>query len=375
MKSYLINDILPFWIEHAIDKELGGIFTLLDREGNLYGTDKSVWFQGRALYIFSLTYNRIEKNPEYLKAAKIIFDFLPKCTDETGRMPYTVTREGITYLQRRHYFSETFAAIGCAEYYFATGDEEAKRRAEMYFDVAYSLFTGERKSPPPKFNPDAAPYKGLAPAMILLSTAQVLRRINKEKYDTAAKNCIKNILPHWTKHGLLENISKENEFVDTPTGRVVNPGHSLECAWFLMAEGIYNNDAVLMNLGRDIIDKSMELGMQNGGIVSFTDCLGKPSLIVDCDVKRWWPQNEAIIANRLCYEIFGQQKYLDNCNSLLDFVFEHFADKEYGEWFGYLHYDNTPSQTLKGNITKGPFHIPRMLIMLELMDKKEPILL
>ena len=64
MKSYLINDILPFWIEHAIDKEIGGIFTLLDREGNLYGTDKSVWFQGRALYIFSLTYNRIEKNPE-----------------------------------------------------------------------------------------------------------------------------------------------------------------------------------------------------------------------------------------------------------------------------------------------------------------------
>ena len=77
MRNYLLNDVLPFWLNNAIDDEFGGIFTCLDREGKIYGTEKSVWFQGRALYIFSNTYNRIEKDEKYLVAAKKIYDFIP----------------------------------------------------------------------------------------------------------------------------------------------------------------------------------------------------------------------------------------------------------------------------------------------------------
>ena len=76
MKNYLINNVLPFWIDNSIDEECGGIFTQLDREGNIYGTEKSVWFQGRALYIFSVCYNEVEKNEKYLDAAKKIYEFL-----------------------------------------------------------------------------------------------------------------------------------------------------------------------------------------------------------------------------------------------------------------------------------------------------------
>lgn len=57
-RQHLAEDVLPFWLKHALDEEYGGIFTQLDRKGNVYGTDKSGWFQGRALYIFSLAYNR-----------------------------------------------------------------------------------------------------------------------------------------------------------------------------------------------------------------------------------------------------------------------------------------------------------------------------
>ncbi|MFM8400829.1 MAG: AGE family epimerase/isomerase, partial [Pirellula sp.] len=41
--------------------------------------------------------------------------------------------------------------------------------------------------------------------------------------------------------------------------------------------------------------------------------------------------------------------------------FDHFADPEHGEWFGYLRRDGQPSNTLKGSLWKGPFHLPRML--------------
>ena len=373
MREYLVNDVLPFWLDHAIDDEFGGILTCLDRTGHVYGYEKSVWFQGRALYIFSAAYNSGIKDEKYLAAAKKIYDFLPYCSDENGRMFFTVTRDGRELQKRRYYFSETFAAIGCAEYYLATGNEEAKEKAEQYFDTAYSIYSGKCPQPP-KLNPENAPYHALSPSMIMLSTAQVLRKLNVEKYDKIAKEAVTEIQKHMTEKGLLENVGRNGEFIDTPTGRTVNPGHSLEAAWFLMAEGIYQKDQKLLDLGKDIIDISMKLGLVDGGIIAFCDCDGYPASALEWDMKLWWPQCEAIIANRLCYEIFKEEKYLKQYEALKEYAFSHFADPEHGEWYGYLHYDGTPSHTLKGNIFKGPFHLPRMLILMDKMDRGESLL-
>lgn len=71
-KNELINNVMTFWLP-AIDKENGGIFTQLDRMGNIYGREKSVWFQGRALWTYSKAYNVIEKRNEYLEAAEYIY--------------------------------------------------------------------------------------------------------------------------------------------------------------------------------------------------------------------------------------------------------------------------------------------------------------
>ncbi|MBQ8605888.1 MAG: AGE family epimerase/isomerase [Clostridia bacterium] len=371
MKKYLLEKVMPFWMEDAIDFENGGIFTQLTRDGKIYGREKSGWFQGRALYIFSLIYNDVEKDEKYLRIAKNIFDFFPKITEKNGRLPFTVTEDGRPIQKRRYYFSETFAAIGCCEYYLASGDIKAKDMAENYFDVAYSIYTGKKQTQP-KF--ENYPYIGLSPSMIMLATAQVMRKIDKKKYDIIAKGAVKDILSHLTEHGLLENIGENGEFIDTPTGRLINPGHSLEAAWFLMAEGVYQKDNSLIEVGKKIIDISMKLGLLGGGIISFCDCKGFPPTALEWDMKLWWPQCEAIIANRLCYKLSGEKKYLNWYEEVKEYAFSHFEDKEYGEWYGYLHYDASVSNTLKGNIFKGPFHLPRMLIILDKIEKGEAII-
>ena len=48
-------------------------------------------------------------------------------------------------------------------------------------------------------------------------------------------------------------------------------------------------------------------------------------------------------------------------NQVSDWTYAHFPDREYGEWYGYLHRDGSVAQPAKGNIFKGPFHIPRMM--------------
>lgn len=366
--KHLTEDVLPFWLDNAIDWEKGGIFTQLDEKGNVYGQEKSVWFQGRALYIFSFAYNCGIKDDRLLKAAENIFNFLPKCGDENLRMAFTVTREGQEIQKRRYWFSETFAAIGCCEYWLASGDENAKILAEKYFDVAYGIYSDPTKTTP-KFNPDTLKLHALSPCMILLSTSHVLRKINPEKYDVIAKNMTEDILMHLTDRGLLENVSPDGEFVDTPVGRIVNPGHSLEAAWFLMVQSELTDDPCLLQKAKEIIDISIKLGLKNGGIIAFCDCDGKPANALEWDMKLWWPQCEAMLACKMCYLKTKEQKYLDWFEGIKSYVETHFIDRENGEWYGYLHYDGTVANTLKGNIFKGPFHIPRMLILLDRMEK------
>ncbi|MCK4900995.1 MAG: AGE family epimerase/isomerase, partial [Anaerolineales bacterium] len=93
------------------------------------------------------------------------------------------------------------------------------------------------------------------------------------------------------------------------------------------------------------------------------------------DMKFWWPQNEAIIATLMAYQATGNEKYARWHQLIYDWAHQHFPDTEFGEWFGYLHRDGRISNYMKGNIWKGPFHLPRMQLMcwriLEEMKKEE----
>lgn len=359
-KAYLTQNVIPFWLKNGLDREKGGIYLYLDEKGKLYGDEKGAWFQGRALYTLSRAYNSIEKNPEYLEAAKLIYGFLKKIRHADGRLGFKVSRSGETIEMNDFDYSEMFAAIGCAEYYLASGDKEAADYAEKFFETAYGLYKDLMQSVG-----KTTRYKQVAPSMIILSTAQIMRKLD-DKYDDIVTTMLTEITTggNVKDFAMLENVSPDGDFVDSPEGRLVNPGHSLECAWFLMSEGARRNDKELILKAKNMIDVSMKLGFRNGGIISFCDVNGNPPEALEWDMHIWWPQCEAMIANRLCHELTGEEKYLDAFKSLENYVFTHFADNENGEWYGYMHYDGTVANTLKGNISKGLFHLPRMLMQI-----------
>jgi len=77
-------------------------------------------------------------------------------------------------------------------------------------------------------------------------------------------------------------------------------------------------------------------------------------------MKFGWPQNETIIATLLAHLLTGDEKYADMHQQIHDWTYAQFPDSEFGEWYGYLHRDGRVSVPLKGNLWKGPFHLPRM---------------
>lgn len=364
-----------------MDKTNGGIYTALDREGSLMDTDKSVWFQGRAGWTFAYTYNHVEKRPEYLAAAKSCIDFIEAhCFDTDGRMFYQVTATGVPVRKRRYVFSETFAAIAFSEYAIASGDRSyADKALELFKKVLHCLSTPGILEP--KFL-EGFKAKGHSICMILIDTAQNIRRaIGSEQLDARIAESIDEIrrdFMHPEFKALLETVAPDGSFIDSLAGRTINPGHSLETGWFLLEEARYRGwkDTDLTKMGLTVIDWSWEWGWdkQYGGITYFRDCKNRPQQEYWHDMKFWWPQNEAVLAALYGYLASGDAKYIDMHRMIDTYQFDKLKDKEYGEWFGYLHRDGSLSQPAKGNLYKGPFHIPRMLakgyeLCLEIAEK------
>ncbi|MGH7979073.1 MAG: AGE family epimerase/isomerase [Limisphaerales bacterium] len=363
----LLSDTLPFWLPRAIDRECGGYLTCFDQDGTVLQTDKSVWFQGRFAWLLATLYNTVEKRPEWLDAARHGIDFINKrCFDTDGRMFFWLTREGQPLRKRRYLFSECFAVTALAAFGMATGKAPYVEQALDLFHLILKYHTTPGLLPP-KVNPGARPAKGLAMPMILLVTAQELRKaVNDPICLEIIDRCIDEVERHFLKPefgALLESVGPNGEFHDTFDGRLINPGHSLEMGWFILEEARHRqNDPRLVRLGCRIIDYSYSLGWdpEYGGIFYFRDARGLPCAEYWHDMKFWWPHNEAIIATLLAYHLTGNEKYAEWHRQVHQWAYAHFPDPDHGEWFGYLHRDGSVASRLKGNMWKGPFHLPRM---------------
>lgn len=367
-KTDLTENIMPFWMEHGWDKVNGGVFTCLDRDGSLIDSTKSVWFQGRFAFICAYAYNNVEKNPMWLEAAKSTLDFIEKhCFDENGRMYFSVTAEGKPLRMRRYVFSETFAAIAMSEYALATGEQKyAERALQIFKDIQRFLTTPGILAP--KFE-ESVQLQSHSIIMILINVASCIRKvINDPKLTEQIDESIaklKKYFIHPEFKCLLETVGKNGEFVDTCMGRTINPGHCIETSWFILEVAKQRGwDKEITDMALQIFDWSWDWGWdkQYGGIINFRDCRNLPVQDYSQDMKFWWPQTETIIASLYAYLATGDEEYIYKHQRISEWTYAHFPDTEFGEWYGYLHRDGTVAQPAKGNLFKGPFHIPRMMI-------------
>ena len=374
---------VSFWLENGMDKVNGGIYTCLDRKGEVYSTDKSVWMQGRCAWTFAYLCSVYGVKDEWLAASRSCLDFMEAhCInrDIDNRMYFTVTADGKPLRQRRYCFSEGFYAIANAEYYGVTGDTICLERARSAYELIYQLNNGLIPDPTgigAKTISETRTGRALADPMIFLNITSVLRRVDPERaslYNERAAACAQTIYQYHFKPDLgctLESVALDGapEFEYT-AGRVVNPGHDIECAWFLMEQANFVGSQEDHQKAEQIFNLAIEAGWDHeyGGLLYFIDCLGKPTEAYEHDMKLWWPHNEIMIASMMAYRDTNDQRYLEHFEKTLDYCKEHFSDPENGEWYGYLRRDGLPTMpATKGSTFKGPFHLPRMLVMVDRM--------
>ncbi len=368
-RSTLLENVLPFWAQHSIDRELGGYFTCLDRSGKVFDTDKFIWLQNRQVWMFSVLCNRLEKRENWLEIARHGAKFLAdKGRDANGDWYFALDRSGQPLTQPYNIFSDCFAAMAFSQYALASGEDWAK-------DVALQAYGNvlRRKDNPKgqytKAYPGTRSLKSLAVPMILANlTLEMEWLLPADTLNSVLNATVTEVMTDFLDRdrGLMfEAVQPDGSHLDCFDGRLINPGHGIEAMWFIIEIADRKSDRATVEQAVQVVLNILEFSWDPvyGGIFYFMDADGHPPQQLEWDQKLWWVHVETLVALLMAYRLTGRQECWDWYEKVHAYSWSHFSDREQGEWFGYLNRRGEVLLDLKGGKWKGCFHIPRSFFL------------
>ena len=367
-RDELLQNVIPFWLEKSQDKEYGGYFTCLDRQGNVFDTDKFIWLQGREVWLFAMLYNRVEKRQEWLDCAIQGAEFLKKYGhDGNLNWYFSLDRQGNPLVEPYNIFSYTFATMAFGQLSIATGNQEYADIAKRTFDIILS----KQDNPKGKWSkayPGTRSLKNFALPMILCNLALEIEPLLDEAFiEKTMDTCIHEVMDVFLRPELggivVENVNADDSLSDTFEGRQLTPGHAIEAMWFIMDLGKRLNRPELIEKAVQTTLKMIDYGWdkQYGGIYYFMDRKGCPPQQLEWDQKLWWVHIETLISLIKGYQLTGNKECLQWFEKVHHYTWEHFKDPKHREWWGYLNRQGEVLLDLKGGKWKGCFHVPRGL--------------
>jgi N-acylglucosamine 2-epimerase len=367
-KEALLKDVIPFWTRHSIDPQ-GGYFTCLDRAGKVYDTDKFIWLQNRQLWMFSTFYNEIDPRPEWLQIAHHGADFLAQHgRDEAGDWYFALDRTGNPLIQPYNIFSDCFAAMAFSKYALATEADWAKEIALQ----AYQNVSRRQANPKGQYNkavPGTRPMKSLAVPMILANlTLEMAWLLPPDTLEQVLQATVQEVMTDFWRPDralMFESVGLDGRLIDCFEGRLINPGHGIEAMWFMMDIANRRHDVSTLHKAVDIVLHILNFAWdeQYGGLYYFMDADGHPPQQLEWDQKLWWVHLETLVALAMGYRLTQREACWEWYQKVHDYTWSHFADPEFGEWFGYLNRRGEVLLNLKGGKWKGCFHVPRALYL------------
>lgn len=190
--------------------------------------------------------------------------------------------------------------------------------------------------------------------------------LGSQRVDAMIPSLVNEVMSVFYKEELglvVEHVAADGSLSDSFEGRLLNPGHAIEAMWFLMDLGKRLQDRALIEKAVAIMLNTLEYGWDAAydGIFYFLDRKGHPPQQLEWDQKLWWVHVEALVALAKGFALTGDERCAKWFERVHDYTWNHFRDREHGEWFGYLNRRGEVLLQAKGGKWKGCFHVPRAL--------------
>jgi cellobiose epimerase len=397
-KNLLIDKSYP----NNLDKEYGGYLSAFTFDFKPYGEqDKMIVTQARHIWSTSKA-AQFYNDTSYIGMARHGYYFLrDKMWDkEYGGFYNLVTRNGQPKSTMKEAYGNSFAIYGLAAYYAASGDTGALELAKKGFmwleqhshDPKYKgYFQHLERNGTPVVRPDSTPgtsdlgYKDQNSSIHLLESFTELYSVWKDPLVKERLNEMLHLIrdtmignkgyltlffyPDWkpvSNRDSSREVILERRNVDH-----VSFGHDVETAFLMMeaseALGI-EHDKKTWEVGKQLVDHSLKTGWDNklGGFYDegyyFKDSPGKMTIIRN--TKNWWAQSEGLNTLLIFSELYPKDKmnYWDKFRKLWNYTNTYLIDHQYGDFYEFG-LDNSPKSktALKAHIWKGTYHSFRAL--------------
>ncbi|MEL6437629.1 MAG: AGE family epimerase/isomerase [Cyanobacteria bacterium J06621_8] len=368
-KNTLLENVLPFWSEYSLDRQFGGYFTCLDRQGKVYDRDKFIWLQNRQVWVYAMLYNRLEQKTEWLDLARHGAEFLAQYgRNQEGNWYFALDQAGQPLVQPYNIFADCFAAMAFSQYALASGSESAQATARQ----AYENVLRRQNNPKGKYNkayPGTRSLKSLALPMILANLSLEMDwLLQNEQLEVILRQTVQEVMGDFrdAATGLMyEHVLPDGQYLDCFDGRLLNPGHGIEAMWFVMDIASRWQDSALIEQAVATVLAILDFAWdtEHQGIFYFMDVHGHPPHQLEWNQKLWWVHLETLVALLKGFKLTGSSECWSWFERVHNYTWEHFADPEYQEWYGYLNRRGEVLLNLKGGKWKGCFHVPRALFL------------
>lgn len=375
-KRELIN-ILEYWSNNMVDETHGGFYGRIDGINQLHDkAEKGVILNSRILWTFSAGSNLIP-DQKYKKLADRAFSyFLDRFIDqEFGGVYWLVDFNGDPIAKKKQIYAQAFAIYGLTEYYKLTQEEKALSTSiDLFNSIEKHAFdpnkNGYFEALDQKWDPvddvrlsekDLNAKKTMNTHLHILEAYTNLYSVWKnEELRDKLKNLIEVMI-----NLFVSSDNHFNLFYDENWKRLskeISFGHDIEGSWLLVqaAEILGDKEALkkVQESAIGMVEASLEGMDEDGGLMNEGDQTG----IIDSD-KHWWPQAEALVGLINAWQMTKNLKYLELASKTWIFIINNIIDRENGEWFWKVAKDGVIDfEEDKAGPWKCPYHNGRAMM-------------
>ena len=368
-RSYLTQDLLPFWMDRSPDAKYGGFLVHFDQNGKATGeTTKTFLSHIRMLYTMSSAHRAGYGNGRCAALAEMAATFLLDhyWDKEHGGWFWIADREGNPTTTTKVGYGHTFGIYAFSEYFLATGDPRGRSAAEATYQAVCEnmvdtcnggfLELMQRDWQPERPGRFGGDRKSLDVHMHMMEALTTFYEMTGHPtHRRRLLEIIDLLLSRMLRPGTGTGIAQFSfDFHPLPAiifatswGRDAAPddgathpldftsyGHNVELAWLLLhaAEILRLPRTTYAAVLRNMCDHCLRYGLdaEFGGVY----CEGPDQAPTTHTEKQFWQQGEVLIGFLDAFLSFREDRYWAAFKNVWDFVFAHMVNMEGGgEWY------------------------------------------